>query len=97
MRRRASRSAGSWNPLKDLLACERRVDWVWAASDPGPPLPADSWKPLGGLKRPERPPDRMNFAIRIQQEFLDALPRENKDLELLWNRLVAPTVEEAAE
>ncbi|UVC19376.1 hypothetical protein [Mesorhizobium onobrychidis] len=87
----------SWNPLNDLLPCERRVDWVWAASDPGPPLPADSWKPLGGLKRPERPPDRMNFAIRIQQAFLDTLPRENDDLELLWNRLTAPTVEEAAE
>lgn len=87
----------SWSPLKDLLACERRVDWVWAASDPGPPLPTDSWKPLGGLKRPERPPDRMNFAIRIQQGFLDALPRENNDLELLWSRLSAPTVAKAAE
>ncbi|MER8650977.1 hypothetical protein [Mesorhizobium sp. M0586] len=86
-----------WDPLKDLLACERRVDWVWAASDPGPPLSADSWKPLSGLKRPERPPDRMNFAIRIPQAFLDILPRENNDLQLLWGRLTGTSETEAAE
>jgi hypothetical protein len=87
----------SWNPLKDLLACERRVDWVWAANDPGPPLPNGSWRPLGGLKRPERPPDRMNFAIRIQQAFLDSLPNDNGDLELLWCRVASISAEEAAE
>lgn len=81
------RAFWSWDPLKDLLACERRVDWVWTASDPGPPLPTNSWIPLGGLKRPERPPDRMNFAIRIQQAFLDSLPRDNDYLELLWSRV----------
>jgi hypothetical protein len=85
----------SWDPLKDLLACERRVDWVWSDRAQGPPLPPDSWEPLVGLKRPERPPSRMNFAIRVAEEFLSALSSDGKSLGELWARLRTPTSQAA--
>ena len=90
------RAHWSWDPLKDLLVCERRVDWVWSDTGQGPPLPPDSWEPLPGLKRPERPPSRMNFAVHLREEFLRALPHDDRTLTTMWARLVAP-MKQAAE
>lgn len=38
----------SWDPLVDLLPCERRVQWQWSSEIEGPRLEKDSWNPIGG-------------------------------------------------
>ena len=81
----------SWNPLTDLLACERRIDWVWEGTGQGPPLPPDSWEPLAGLKRPERAANRMNFVIELRDDFLRTFPKDDRTLRQLWAKVVAPS------
>lgn len=83
----------SWDPLADLLACERRIDWVWEGTGQGPPLPPDSWEPLTGLKRPERAANRMNFVIELRDDFLRALLTDDRNLRRLWAKVTAPPVD----
>lgn len=82
----------SWDPLHDLLACERRVDWVWSSTDQGPALAADSWEPLQGLKHPQRPPNRLNFAIQVTDAFLSTRPGDNRALAVMWARVEAASL-----
>jgi hypothetical protein len=77
----------SWSPLKDLLVCERRMQWQWAFESEGPLLAKDSWKPIDGTKTPERAPDRATAVIRILEEHLATLTRDGPALEGFWHRV----------
>jgi hypothetical protein len=77
----------SWDPISDLGICNRRAEWVWAGVEPGPPLPKSSWELIAGLKRPERPADRLNYVIEMKQSALSRLPQDDNTLQLLWDQL----------
>lgn len=83
-----------WDPLSDLLVCDRRLDWVWDSTGQGPPLPPNSWEPLAGLRRPERPADRANFVIEMRDQVLKALPRDDRTLSLLWAKVSSSSTKE---
>jgi hypothetical protein len=77
----------SWDPLVDLLVCERRVQWQWARESEGPRLANDSWEPIGGLAAPSNPPDRATAVIRILDAQVRALPEDDQGLSLFWQRV----------
>lgn len=79
----------SWDPLKDLLPCERRMQWQWATEHPGPRLAADSWAPADGMRVPERLPDRATAVIRIQSQHLAGLQLDDFTLAAFWAHLSA--------
>jgi hypothetical protein len=77
----------SWDPLNDLLPCERRMEWQWAFATPGPLLDKNGWNPIEGGRRPERPPDRSTAAIRIEERHLEAMEHDGPGLRALWRRI----------
>lgn len=77
----------SWDPLADLLKCERRVQWQWSNEVEGPRLAKDSWQPISGSGNPKAPPDRATAVIRILDEHVRALPQDDPTLTLFWQRL----------
>ncbi|ATP17578.1 hypothetical protein [Sphingobium yanoikuyae] len=77
----------SWDPLQDLLPCERRMQYQWATEHPGPRLAAGSWAPVNGVPTPERLPDRATAVIRIQPAHLASLAPDDYTLATLWARL----------
>jgi hypothetical protein len=77
----------SWDPLNDLLPCERRMEWQWAYATPGPLLERNGWNPIEGGRRPQRPPDRSTAAIRIEERHLEAMERDGPGLPALWQRI----------
>ena len=86
----------SWDPLHDLLACERRIEWLWSESGQGPRLLPYSWEPFEGLRRPERPPTRVTYAVQLNQSFLRGLDHDDRALTTMWSRVTAP-IQNAAE
>lgn len=82
----------SWDPLADLLACERRMQWQWATESPGPRLAADSWLPANGMRTPERLPDRATAVIRIQPHHLAGLELDDFTLTAMWAWVAAGSV-----
>lgn len=77
----------SWDPLVDLLDCERRVQWQWASESEGPKLAKGSWDPIGGTGAPMAPPDRATTVIRILDQQVRALPEDDPALKLFWRRV----------
>jgi hypothetical protein len=77
----------SWDPLVDLLPCERRVQWQWSSEIEGPRLEKDSWNPIGGTLNPTAPPNRATNVIRILDEQVRAFPQDDTELRLFWQRV----------
>jgi hypothetical protein len=80
----------SWNPLVDLLPCERRLQWQWARESEGPRLAKGSWQPIGGTAAPTAVPDRATAVIRMLDPQVRALPEDNVLLKLFWQRVHGP-------
>ncbi|KQN30236.1 hypothetical protein ASF00_05475 [Sphingomonas sp. Leaf34] len=80
----------SWNPLVDLLPCERRLQWQWARESEGPRLAKGSWQPIGGTAAPTAVPDRATAVIRMLDPQVRALPEDNVSLKLFWQRVHGP-------
>ncbi|MEL7739059.1 hypothetical protein AAG614_11805 [Citromicrobium bathyomarinum] len=78
----------SWDPLADLLACERRMQWQWATESAGPRLAPDSWVAANGMRTPERLPDRATAVIRVQSQHLSSLTLDDPNLSMLWGRII---------
>jgi hypothetical protein len=79
----------SWDPLVDLLPCERRVQWQWASESEGPKLAKHSWEPIGGTGPPMIPPDRATTVIRILDDQVRALAEDDTSLSLFWKRVLS--------
>lgn len=76
----------SWDPLVDLLACERRLQWQWARESEGPKFAKGSWKPIGGTTTPMSPPDRATAVVRILDGQMRDFPEDDHALTLFWER-----------
>jgi hypothetical protein len=82
----------SFDPLVDLLACERRMEWRWDSEREGPKLAVDGWQPISGTSMPQAEPDSATIVIRMLEAQLRALPEDSTKLNLFWKRArgVAP-------
>ncbi len=76
-----------WDPLLELLVCERRVTWRWALEREGPPLQAGSWLPVAGIAEPHEAPSQRIAVVKILETNLMLLPRDNERLSTLWKRI----------
>jgi len=67
-----------WNPLGDLEACERNVQWTWKENSEGGF--GSDWQPTN--VSPAKDADSFRAVIRISDAFLPSLPRDIESLRL---------------
>lgn len=72
----------SWDPLRDMAPLERRIEWLWEASDEGPSL-RGGWRLEPSFRWPERRADRYVHAVRITEESLQGFALDVRELRLL--------------
>lgn len=85
--RSAYRLYWSWDPLHDLLVCDRRLTWRWALEKEGPPLQPDTWLPVTGVPEPHEAPNLRVTTVRLLESQLAVLPRDDERLSVLWKRI----------
>ncbi|MEA3017997.1 MAG: hypothetical protein QOI38_2719 [Sphingomonadales bacterium] len=76
-----------WDPLLELLVCDRRVTWRWALEREGPPLQAGSWLPVAGISEPHEAPNQRVAAVKILEAQLGLLPKDDARLSVFWNQI----------
>ncbi len=68
-----------WDPLVDLAALPRRIEWLWHSTEEGPSV-SDGWQLESGIRWPQRTADRYVHVVQVTQEYLDTLDADGGGL-----------------
>jgi len=69
----------SFDPLKELVNLERRIDWVWSATKEGPSL-RHGWELEPGLRSPTQRATRYIHVVRVTNEDLPSFEIDDDQL-----------------
>ena len=72
----------SFDPLKELVNLERRIDWVWSAAKEGPSL-RHGWELEPGLRSPTQRANRYIRVVRVTNEDLPSFEIDDDPLSRL--------------
>lgn len=75
-----------WDPLVDLAALPRRIEWLWRNAEEGPSV-SEGWQLESGIRWPQRTADRYIHVVQVTQEHLETLEADGNGLPHLVARI----------
>ena len=75
-----------WDPLVELAALPRRVEWLWRGAEEGPSV-SNGWSLEKGIRWPQRTADRYIHVVQVTQSHLDTLDADDDGLPRLRERI----------